>query len=382
MKGACTLIEKQLGKNLLYLACRHHILEVVLRSVFDHKMGTTTGPHPDIFKRFQIHWPNIDQSKYLEGIQDDSVKSIVKEFEKEVSDFLLSQINERQPREDYLELAKLCLIFLGKVPSHKVSFRIPGAYHHARWMAKAIYCLKMFIFREQFPMSDEECNSVKAICLFIVNLYVKMWFQAPNAIKAPNEDLKFIQNIIKYKNIDIGISEKVLGKFLKHLWYLNPEQVCFCLFDNNVSHETKGKMAKKILSYKNLDKDEGSARTIRVEVPANEAENFFQEVSLEKFVSAQSLALFKRFKIKCDFLTEDPKNWPNNEDYLKLQSFIRSIKVINDTAERGIKLVHDFNNSLTKNEEQKQYLLQVVAECRRLYPDSSRSTLSLPLYDE
>lgn len=67
MKGACTLIEKQLGKNLLYLACRHHILEVVLRSVFEHKMGSTTGPQPDIFRRFQMHWANIDQSKYMEG---------------------------------------------------------------------------------------------------------------------------------------------------------------------------------------------------------------------------------------------------------------------------------------------------------------------------
>ncbi|XP_049316692.1 uncharacterized protein LOC125779392 [Bactrocera dorsalis] len=68
MKGACTLLEKQLGKSLLYLACRHHILEVVLRSVFEYKMGSTTAPQRDIFRRFQIHWPNIDQSKYIEGV--------------------------------------------------------------------------------------------------------------------------------------------------------------------------------------------------------------------------------------------------------------------------------------------------------------------------
>ena len=119
-------------------------------------MGSTTGPDPDIFKRFQMHWSNIDQSKYMEGVQDDSVKSSVKDFETGVSEFLRLQLTKVQPRDDYLELIKLCLIFLGKVPSGDVCFRIPGAFHHARWMAKAIYSLKIFIFREQFHMTEDE----------------------------------------------------------------------------------------------------------------------------------------------------------------------------------------------------------------------------------
>ena len=217
MKGACTLIEKQLGKNLLYLACRHHILEVVLRSVIEHKMGSTTGPRPEIFKRFQMHWSNIDQSKYIEGVQDDSVKSSVKDFEEAVSKFLRLQLTKVQPRDDYLELIKLCLIFLGKVPSDDVCFRIPGAFHHARWMAKAIYSLKIFIFREQLHMTEDELSSIKSICLFIVNLYVKMWFEASTAIKAPNNDVEFTKNAIKYRHIDQGVSEKVLKKYLLHL---------------------------------------------------------------------------------------------------------------------------------------------------------------------
>ncbi|XP_049302015.1 uncharacterized protein LOC125775433 [Bactrocera dorsalis] len=325
MKGACTLLEKQLGKSLLYLACRHHILEVVLRSVFEYKIGSTTAPQPDIFKRFQIHWPNIGQSKYIEEVQDDSVKKSVKEFEKEVSEFLLFQLTEKQPRDDYLELIKLCLIFLGKGPSHNVSFNTPGAYHHTRWMAKAIYSLKMFIFREQFSMSEEEFSSLKAICLFIVNLYVKMWCQASNAISAPSNDLQLVQNVIKYRRIDQGVSEKVLGKYLLHLWYLNPELICLSLFDKNVSNKIKRKMAKKFLSYTNLT-EERSSRIMRVQVSENEAVNLFKNISLQNFVSDQSLAFFEYFKVKTDFLTEDPKKWSENKDFLKLQSFVRSMK--------------------------------------------------------
>jgi hypothetical protein len=38
---------------------------------------------------------------------------------------------------------------------------------------------------------------------------------------------------------------------------------------------------------------------------------------------------------------------------------IESLKVINDTAKRGVKLMEEFNEKLTKNEHQKQFVLQV-----------------------
>lgn len=138
-------------------------------------------------------------------------------------------------------------------------------------------------------------------------------------------------------------------------------------------------MAQKILSYKNLDEDERPARITRVQVSLNEALKVFHNVSLDKFVSAQSIAFFEYFNVKTDFLTEDPKNWAKNEDFAKLHSFVRDMRVVNDTAERGVKLIEDFNNTITKDEAQKQYLLQVVAECRRLYPDTSKRTLGQPL---
>ena len=56
-----------------------------------------------------------------------------------------------------------------------------------------------------------------------------------------------------------------------------------------------------------------------------------------------------------------------------------SLKVVNDVAERGVKLITDFNNLFTKDEEQKQYILQVVHKCQMLYPDVSKNTLSKPL---
>ena len=51
--GACVLLEQKLEKDLLHLACRHHILELVLACVFTECVLGSSGPNVAIFKRFQ-----------------------------------------------------------------------------------------------------------------------------------------------------------------------------------------------------------------------------------------------------------------------------------------------------------------------------------------
>jgi hypothetical protein len=52
-----------------------------------------------------------------------------------------------------------------------------------------------------------------------------------------------------------------------------------------------------------------------------------------------------------------------------------ALSVVNDTAERGVKLIQDFSAILTNDEEQKQFLLQAVQEHRTLFPDASKGTI-------
>ncbi len=47
------------------------------------------------------------------------------------------------------------------VPVH---FTSPGADHRARWMAKGIYCLKIYLFREQFRLTTQEGAALRRIC--------------------------------------------------------------------------------------------------------------------------------------------------------------------------------------------------------------------------
>ncbi|XP_074114868.1 uncharacterized protein LOC141537646 [Cotesia typhae] len=51
--GTCKEIEKALGKELIWLPCRHHIYEIILRSAFEVYWPVSSGPNVPIFGRFK-----------------------------------------------------------------------------------------------------------------------------------------------------------------------------------------------------------------------------------------------------------------------------------------------------------------------------------------
>jgi len=63
--GARTLIEAALGKDLLHLACRHHILELVVEKAFTASdCVQSTGPGILLFQSFKQQWNFIDKSNF------------------------------------------------------------------------------------------------------------------------------------------------------------------------------------------------------------------------------------------------------------------------------------------------------------------------------
>lgn len=369
LKGACVLLEQKIGRDLLYLACRHHIMEIILKAVFDLKMGGTTCTGPPIFKRFQDQWEKIHKEKFLPGTKDTKLRKILKNESDKVKEFCVFQLTslDCQPREDYKELLELVLIFLGEIPPNGLSIRMPGAIHHARWMAKAIYCLKIFIFRQQFKMEQKEKEALMELSVFIILIYVKAWILAPIAPSAPNNDLKLLSKLSGYKTIDQDISQIALQKFMNHLWYFSSEAVGLAFFDVNIPIEEKEKMVAS-LSEKELEHEK------KYRMRMDELPNVLKS-GLHQFVNEGTRRFFSRFKIQDEFLQKNPKDWPDNEIFQKGLKIVQSIKVVNDSAERGVKLISDYNKILSKDEEQKQFLMTVVAENRKLFPDSKKKTL-------
>ena len=62
-----------------------------------------------------------------------------------------------------------------------------------------------------------------ATSVFLVKIYCKAWFNAPEAHLAPNQDLSSLHSLLDYKVCENNIAEIALTKFLIHLWYLDAE---------------------------------------------------------------------------------------------------------------------------------------------------------------
>ena len=167
--GACTLLEQNVGRNLLWLACRHHMLEVLLSDAFKVCLGSSTGPDILLFKRFRDNWNLFNHNVQEEvGVPLINASNVVKTF-------ITDQLSLTHPRDDYLELLQLA----GKAVGLDLHFSIrkPGAMHRARWMAKAIYSLKMELLmagnEQAMHLTTRERRGLQRFNRFVVCIYLQ-----------------------------------------------------------------------------------------------------------------------------------------------------------------------------------------------------------------
>ena len=59
-------MEQALGVALLWLACLHHILELVLHEALTQKLGPTSGPTEKYFARFESYFNSLKKEEVEE----------------------------------------------------------------------------------------------------------------------------------------------------------------------------------------------------------------------------------------------------------------------------------------------------------------------------
>lgn len=69
------------------------------------------------------------------------------------------------------------------------------------------------------------------------------------------------------------------------------------------------------------------------------------------FVTQHSRYFFKVLNIPQSFLIRDPGAWHQDMDYIAAENIVKRLKVVNDTAERGVSLIQEFNELLTQDED-------------------------------
>ena len=147
--------------------------------------------------------------------------------------------------------------------------------------------------------------------------------------------------------------------------------MALALFDPQLPCFTKRKMVDAL----NNDMESSEEHEKRIHITINNIPEIIKN-GLEQFVSTKTKGVFTRFDMNDDFLKTEPSLWHKNESYIECLELVNKLTVVNDSAERGVKLMEDYNKLLTKNEQQKQYVMQIVGEYRKMFPGCTKETLS------
>ena len=130
-------------------------------------MEGSSGPDIQLFKRFREQWSSIPVEGFL-AFEEPRVDEY-KEWRNGTIATMKANLKKKNARDDYAELCHLTLFFLTGQLSAPI--RKPGTSHHARWMAKAIYVLKLLMFRKHVKFTRIAKVGLREVALFIVLIY-------------------------------------------------------------------------------------------------------------------------------------------------------------------------------------------------------------------
>lgn len=90
----------------------------------------------------------------------------------------------------------------GHVYDHAWQMQRPGAVSHARFMAKAIYLMKIYMTRHQLPpavLTNDERPQVERIAPFVFFIYGKYYLQTMLPAAAPRLDMEFWTDVHRFQ---------------------------------------------------------------------------------------------------------------------------------------------------------------------------------------
>lgn len=172
-------------------------------------------------------------------------------------------------------------------------------------------------------------------------------------------DLEAICDMNNYKACKPDMAEKCLTSMSNHSWYLYPNLIPLSLLDAGVPEDEKKEIAEKILGTASAD-NPLERRYDKIKLYSIiEAD---KKPSLADVVDVRSRLIFdilKFDKVKMEWMLLPPNMWHLLTPFKEFSSFTRTLPVVNDAAERNVKLVQEFVTA-SHDENLKQALLLAV----------------------
>ena len=118
-----------------------------------------------------------------------AVETLVDQFYSHILEFAKKYLELEEPRDDYRGFLELSA-FISHRCSWSCNIQMPVPMHRARWMAKVIYTIIMFLFRVQFKLTTPEQNGIRyTLCLFQF-IFDPAWMPAPFPVVVPLNDFR------------------------------------------------------------------------------------------------------------------------------------------------------------------------------------------------
>lgn len=301
-------------------------------------------------------------------VKNDYVRLLKEDVIVFVDKVLADKKKKDKLKGDHLELLELCRIVLGETISN-YNFHVPHACSNSRWMSKIIYSIKMFLFRKQINLEKTEATNMKRMCMFAALIYVKNWSTCCVPSDAPYNDLELLKELHRYAMVDKTISQLAIDKFKEHLWYLGSELVVLSLFSDKVPNAVKKRMFERM---KSMDNGRWTTRNWRLLDSSD-----ITEKDLDDLVDDSSMTALRSLDIDIQFMFEnETEHWSKLNGYKAAKRIVDSFSVVNDCAERTLKLMTDINESLTKSEPEMQRAIYVTEDNRKRVPTTKKTNLS------
>ena len=219
--------------------------------------------------------------------------------------------------------------------------------------------------------TGHEVPKVRAFVIFATLIYSPWWMTCASATDATWHDLNLFHiKLLMYEVVNPAISSSAIKALKRHLWYLTGEMVSLALFSDKVPTDERGAFANQLLTFKTAvaivapRKQCGSSYGKPAEFP----NNITSATSLADLVNEDSWFTLHILQVDIDFLIEDVNDWSKSSAYQESLADIEALNVINDYAERRVKLSADFL-CVARDEQHYQNVLQVVEQDLKNMPN-------------
>ena len=199
-------------------------------------------------------------------------------------------------------------------------------------------------------------------------IYVPHQLSAGDAADCQVNDLQLRRDLEDFKLIDFPIAAAVLKTFERHMDFLAPEYSFLSLISKKVSLAEKRQIASALASVEeNRNLQPAQLKPAVVITHKTELHELAQ--------GDRVFLLFQSINIDRSFLAKDPSVWGEEVGFQRLSKFVKNVKVVNDVAEHAIQMATDYNQKITKDETQRQYLYATISQQRRERNDLRRQSL-------